>query len=89
VRYRKDLYEMNKQIEKAKQMFENPSKAKKIKFTLNKNQLLEFNEGLIEKIKKLLGIKGYYTNLEETFADNRTIIEGYHKLYKIEHAFRI
>jgi hypothetical protein len=33
VRYRKDLYEMNKQIEKAKQAIESPSKAKKIKFT--------------------------------------------------------
>lgn len=89
VRYRKDLYEMNKQIEKAKQVIEKPSKAKKVKFTLNKNQQLEVNQELIEKTKKLLGIKGYYTNLEETVVNNKTIIERYHELFKIEQAFRV
>jgi len=41
------------------------------------------------KTQKLLGIKGYYTNLEASVADNNTIIERYHELYKIEQAFRI
>lgn len=89
VRYRKDLYEMNKQIEKAKQVIEVPSKSRKQKFTKTNDQKLELNEELIEKTKKLLGIKGYYTNLEETIADNKTIIERYHELYKIEQAFRV
>ena len=44
---------------------------------------------MIEKTKKLLGIKGYYTNLEASIADNKMIIERYHELYKIEQAFRI
>jgi transposase len=44
---------------------------------------------LIDKKKKLLGIKGYYTKLEETVANNNTIKERYHELYKIEQAFRI
>jgi transposase len=89
VRYRKDLYEMNKQIEKAKQAIESPSKAKKIKFTKASKQKLEINEELIDKTKKLLGIKGYYTNLDEQKVDNKTIIERYHELYKIEQAFRV
>ena len=89
VRYRKDLYEINKQIEKAKQVIEVPSKSRKQKFTKTNDQKLELNEELIEKTKKLLGIKGYYTNLEEKIADNRTIIERYHELYKIEQAFRV
>lgn len=89
VRYRKDLYEMNKQIEKAKQVVEKPPKGKKLKFTLVNDQKMELNGGLIEKTKKLLGIKGYYTNLGESVADNRTIIERYHELYKIEQAFRV
>ena len=50
---------------------------------------MEINEGLIEKTKKLLGIKGYYTNLNEQVSDNKTIIERYHELYKIEQAFRV
>lgn len=89
VRYRKDLYEMNKQIEKAKQVVEKPSRSKKIKFAKTNNHQLEINEVLIEKTKKLLGIKGYYTNLEASVADNKMIIERYHELYKIEQAFKI
>lgn len=89
VRYRKDLYEMNKQIDKAKQVIEKPSKNKRLKFIQAGNQKVELNEKLIDKTQKLLGIKGYYTNLEASVADNKTIIERYHELYRIEQAFRI
>ena len=68
VRYRKDRYEMEKQIEKAKQVIAEPSKSKKMKFTQTKGQKIELNEALIEKTQKLLGIKGYYTNLETSVA---------------------
>lgn len=89
VRYRKDKYEMDKQVEKAKQVIAKPSKNKKLKFTRTKGHKIELNEALIEKTQKLLGIKGYYTNLEESVIDNKTIIARYHELYKIEQAFRI
>jgi transposase len=89
LRYRKDKYEMEKQIEKAKLIIEKPSKNKKIKFTKTQDEKIELNEALIEKTKKLLGIKGYYTDLEESVIPNHVIIERYHELYKIEQAFRI
>jgi len=89
VRHRKDKYEMEKQIEKAKYIINNPSKNKKLKFTKSNGQNIELNEKLIEKTRKLLGIKGYYTNLKEAVAANNTIIARYHELYKIEQAFRI
>lgn len=88
-RYRKDKYEMEKQIERAKQIVESPSKSKKLKYTTSNGQKVELNEKLIEKNKKLLGVKGYYTDLEENEVSNQTIIERYHELYKIEQAFRI
>jgi len=90
VRYRKDKYEMDKQVEKAKKVVANPSKNHKTKFTkkISKDKF-EINQELIDKTQKLLGIKGYYTNLEEKIASNQVIIERYHELYKIEHAFRI
>lgn len=50
---------------------------------------MELNEELIEKTKLLLGIKGYYTNLEENVIDNTTIMGRYHELYRIEQAFRV
>lgn len=89
IRYRKDKYEMDKQIEKAKALIEKPSKSKKLKFTKSTGEKIEINEALIEKTKKLLGIKGYYTNLEQKVVSNKTVIERYHELYKIEQAFRI
>lgn len=89
IRYRKDKYEMEKQIEKAKFIIHNPSKSKKLKFTKANGQNIELNQKLIDKTKKILGIKGYYTNLEESIVSNKTIIERYHELYKIEQAFRI
>lgn len=89
IRYRKDKYEMEKQIEKAKSIIHNPSKNKKLKFTKANGQNIGLNQKLIDKTKKILGIKGYYTNLEESIVSNNIIIERYHELYKIEQAFRI
>ena len=89
VRYRKDKHEMEKQMERANQVIEKPSKNKKVKFTRSEGAKITLNQTLIEKTRKLLGIKGYYTNLEESIADNTTIIERYHELYRIEQAFRM
>lgn len=88
-RHNKDKYEMEKQIERAKALLAQPSKIKKMKFLKSDNKNPALNEELIERNKTLLGIKGYYTNLEETVADNKTIINRYHDLYKVEQAFRV
>lgn len=80
---------MNKQIEKAKVIIETPSKSKKVKFIKTTGEKSKLNQALIEKSNKLLGIKGYYTNLNEKNANNQTIIDRYHELYKVEHAFRL
>lgn len=89
VRYRKDKYEMEKQIEKAESIIGSPSKIKKTKFVKISSKEVVLNHALIAKSQKLLGIKGYYTNLEETIANNQTVIGRYHELYRIEQAFRI
>ena len=89
VRFRKDKYEMEKQIKRAEFLKENPSKNKKVKFLKLENEKPMINTKLIERTTALLGVKGYYTNLSEQEADNATIISRYHDLYKIEQAFRI
>lgn len=88
-RYKKDKYEMNKQIERAKALLSQPSKAARVKFLKTEGARPYLHEELIEKTTRLLGIKGYYTDIEESVADSKTIIERYHDLYKIEQAFRI
>lgn len=88
-RYKKDKYEMEKQLAKARQLLGQPSKTSKVKFLKTEDAKITLNEDLIDKTDKLLGIKGYYTDIEEQVADSKTIIERYHDLYKIEQAFRI
>lgn len=70
-------------------MLNKPSKTSKVKFLKTENAKTTLNEELIAKTIKLLGVKGYYTDIEEQVADSKTIIERYHDLYKIEQAFRI
>lgn len=88
-RFNKDKYEMNKQIDRAKLMLSQPSKVKKVKYIKSSQSKIALNEKLIEKTTKLLGVKGYYTDIEETVANNATIISRYHDLYKVEQAFRV
>ncbi|MBU1446057.1 IS1634 family transposase [Patescibacteria group bacterium] len=88
-RFNKDKFEMEKQIKKAEDILLNKKKASRVKFikTIGANNKL--NTELIGKANILLGIKGYYTNLDEKTISNQLVIERYHQLYKIEQAFRI
>jgi transposase len=88
-RYRKDKYEMEKQILKAQTILKSPSKNTKAKFVRTHNEELKLNEDLIQKTTKLLGIKGYYTDLNEQELPSNKVIERYHELYKVEQAFRV
>jgi transposase len=80
---------MEKQIIKAKGIVERPSKNKKAKFVKANEEQLILNQELIAKTSKLLGLKGYYTDLDETILPTDQVIKLYHELFKIEQAFRI
>lgn len=88
-RYNKDKYEMDKQIDRAKSLLSQPSKIKNIKYLKSQNRNNVLNEELIKKTQKLLGVKGYYTDIEQSVAEDAAIISRYHDLYKIEQAFRV
>ncbi|MFN8394003.1 MAG: IS1634 family transposase [Bacteroidia bacterium] len=81
-RHAKDRHEMEKQLQKARQVVDTPSKNRKLRFTKVNGQALELNQELVERATKMLGIKGYYTNLDERVADNQDVIATYHELYK-------
>ena len=86
-RYTKDLKELEKQIEKAKK-YENITTTKNTKLKFLKNDLTTYslNLELIEKNRKLLGLKGYVSNLN---IPSEKIVNYYHNLFNVEHAFRI
>ena len=58
-KYRKDKYEIEKQIERSEAVIKPQPKNKNLKFTKTEGEKLKLNEMLIAKTKKLLGIKGY------------------------------
>ena len=92
-RYRKDKIEMEKQINKAKFLLKesDPNPARKrtrfLKHKDNDKNNYELNTQLIHKTNLLLGIKGYYSNLENM--PDIEIIKQYRNLWRVEKAFRI
>lgn len=86
-RYTKDLSEMKKQIERAKRQVASPGKIRRTKFVSTTDEKVSLNETLIVSRTKLLGVKGYYTNLESV--SDADIIAHYHSLWHVEQAFRI
>lgn len=86
-RFNKDKRELEKQVLKARaQSGKETTKLKKLKYLKNTESTFLVDEDLIAKNTKLLGIKGYVTDLD---LSNKEIIDYYHDLFKIEHAFRI
>jgi hypothetical protein len=71
-------------LRKLKQYLVGHQKPQKVKFVTPEQAKINLNEELIQKTTKLLGINGYYTLIEESVANSKTIIERYHELYKIE-----
>lgn len=86
-RYAKDLSEMNKRIKRAESLVRTPGKMKRAKFVSTTADTVLLNETLIARTKKLLGVKGYYTNLKNV--SDTDIIAHYHRLWNVEQSFRI
>ena len=83
----KDKSDREKQIAKAEKTVSSPSQiSRRYRFVQTVNGRYAVNTALIEKVKRLEGIKGYLTN---TNLDENTVIDRYHDLWRIEKAFRI
>lgn len=57
-----------------------PSKASEVKFLKTRETKTILNKELIDKTTRLLGVKGYYTDIAQSVANNNMIIEQYHDL---------
>ncbi len=91
-RAKKDRREFEKQLERARELInrkESGRRAKFIKKKLKGADCFVLNEELKTKAEKLLGIKGYITNVPETLLSNSQVIEYYQELWHVEQAFRI
>ena len=83
----KDRSDREKQIAKAEGVVSSPSQiSRRYRFVETVSGKYQINTALIEKSKRLEGIKGYVTN---TNLDEATVIDRYHDLWRIEKSFRI
>lgn len=91
-REKKDRRQFEKQITKAMQLIVRKEAGKRAKFVKKspdgKSSFI-LDEELKNKTEKLLGIKGYCTNIPESEISNEQVIAYYHDLWRIEQAFRM
>lgn len=91
-RARKDSREFAKQLAKARELLERKESGRRAKFIKKKPKGADcfvLNEALKAKTEKLLGIKGYITNVPETILSHSKVIEYYHALWHVEQTFRV
>jgi transposase len=89
-RYKKELYELNKLIQKAEELVAKQQLKVHAKFVKKvSKEKIELNTELIEKRRLLLGIKGYCTDLSEQQLSNEMVVDRYHQLWHVEQTFRM
>jgi transposase len=91
-REKKDRRQFDKQIARAKELVTRQEPGKRAKFvkkSLQDKTSFVLDEELKEKTEKLLGVKGYCTNIPQEVLSNDKIIAYYHDLWHIEQAFRL
>jgi transposase len=90
IRYKKELTDLNKLVQKAEELVAKQSSGTRVKFIKRvSKEKIELNTALIEKRKLLLGIKGYCTDLPESQLSSQQAIERYHHLWRVEQSFRM
>ena len=91
-RYRKDKREFDKQVARAMTLIERKEPGRRAKFVKKSDQPgapFVFDADLRTKTEKLLGIKGYVTNIPEQEMSNAEVIAYYKDLWHVEQAFRM
>lgn len=91
-REKKDRRQFEKQIAKASELIKQKEAGKRAKFVKKSpdgKPIFILDEELKQKTEKLLGIKGYCTNIPESEISNEQVVSYYHDLWRIEQAFRI
>nr|WP_205881158.1 transposase [Leucobacter insecticola] len=88
-RARLDLRNIEKQVEKARNVVAGTSAVKKGRFLKITDAKKSIDEALVESAKQRAGVKGYVTNLPILTASATTVIDAYHQLFNVEASFRM
>ena len=91
-RYKKDKREFDKQVKRALDLLERNEPGRRAKFvkkSTEKDKPFIFDTVLQAKTEKLLGVKGFVTNIPEETMSSTEVISYYRDLWHVEQAFRM
>lgn len=90
-RYKKDRRELDKQLNRARLLLEKNEPGRRARFIKKGDgkETYQLNVELKGKAERLLGIKGYVTNIPESKLGDKDVIRYYHALWNVEQAFRM
>ena len=90
-RYKKDRREFDKQVARALALLDKNEPGRRAKFIkkTGDKKVFEFNTGLKTKTERLLGVKGYVTNIAQSELSDQDVVSYYHELWHVEQAFRM
>ena len=89
-RARKDRWDMEKQLTKARMLVSHKETVRRAKFVkVDEAGVYTINETLQQKTETLLGIKGYYTNIPKEQMNDTDVIARYGNLWRVEQSFRM
>lgn len=90
-RFKKDRRELDKQLNRAHTLIDRNESGRRARFIKKAEgqDKFQLNIDLKTKAEKLLGIKGYVTNIPEDELASDAVINYYHALWHVEQAFRM
>src|SRR5690606_26525123 len=77
------------QENKARAVVAGEKTARVPRFVKTKNGSRSLDETSLERARRLVGLKGYVTNISGTVMDAREVIASYHDLWTVEQSFRM
>lgn len=85
----RDTKTLNLQENKARAVVAGEKAARTPRFIKNRNGSQELDEASLQRARRLVGLKGYVTNIDATLMPATEIIASYHDLWHVEASFRM
>lgn len=77
------------QENKAREVVAGEKTARTPRFVKTRNGAAELDEASLARARRLVGLKGYVTNIEATIMPAHEVIASYHDLWHVEQSFRM
>ena len=85
----RDTKTLNLQENKARAVVAGEKTARTPRFIKNRNGSQEFDEASLQRARRLVGLKGYVTNIDAALMPAAEVISSYHALWQVEASFRM